>query len=172
MFARGAVWSNVLFTGGNRLGERRAQKHGRKAGWKPAMAVIKPVSFFSADYEKTRLNWFCYELAFGIYDSVRERLGKRMTMFGIDENALAGFSIKHAREAKTQILERLAGRSDNIGPSREAVKAFFPSMSDDMVDDTVDATLDAWDTLLEICEFCPEACITRRDEPAPMFDRI
>jgi len=160
----------ALFTGGIQLGKRRALPHARKSGWRPAMAVIKPESFFSARNEKTKMNWFCYEIALETYKRISDRLGERLVKSGITEDALTDFSVKLAKDTKVQILDWMEGRIEKVCFSDETVRTRFPSLDDDMIDEIFDAILEAWDGLLEICGSCPNACITNRNEIAPMFD--
>ena len=134
------------------------------------MAVIRPESFISAGREKTRLDRFCYEFALGVYDSISEKLGERLVESGIVEDALAGFSVRLSKDAGKQIVDQLAGRIRGVYFSWEPFKREFPFLEDETVDEMIDAVLEAWDELLEVCESCPNACITRRNEPAPMFD--
>ncbi|GFP19940.1 hypothetical protein HKBW3S03_01444, partial [Candidatus Hakubella thermalkaliphila] len=50
---------------------------------KSGISMIKPTSFYSTEFEKTKLNWFCYELSMGIYDEIRENLGKQLKKYKI-----------------------------------------------------------------------------------------
>jgi hypothetical protein len=40
--------------------------------------LIKPTSFYSAEHEKTKLNWFCYELALHFDLSINRKLGEKL----------------------------------------------------------------------------------------------
>jgi hypothetical protein len=35
------------------------------------ISIIEPTSFYSSESEKTKLNWFRYELSVGIYDNMK-----------------------------------------------------------------------------------------------------
>lgn len=39
---------------------------------------IKPTSFYSNEQEKTKLNWFCYELALSFDLAIGSKLGKKL----------------------------------------------------------------------------------------------
>ncbi|MBM4249022.1 MAG: hypothetical protein FJ149_06240 [Euryarchaeota archaeon] len=152
------------------LGKLHASTVHTVLGWRPALAVIRRESFFPAEAEKTRMNWFCYEISLAIYDQISDQLGERLKGFEIDEKALAEFSVRLARDAKVQIIDWLEGRSKTISYSEEKIGTYLPTLDGGTAKELFNAVLDAWDSLLAICESCPNACITRRDEPAPVFD--
>jgi hypothetical protein len=54
------------------------------------LSMIKPTSFYSSKNEKTKLNWFCYELSVGIYDDMKDDIGKRLKKQKIRDEVLAG----------------------------------------------------------------------------------
>ena len=59
---------------------------------KSGISMIKPTSFYSRESEKTKLNWFCYELSMSIYDDMRVDIGKQLKKHKISDEALAEFS--------------------------------------------------------------------------------
>lgn len=61
---------------------------------KCGISIIKPKSFYSCESEKTKLNWFCYELSMGMYDSMKDNIGKQLKKYKISDEVLAEFSIK------------------------------------------------------------------------------
>jgi hypothetical protein len=40
--------------------------------------LIKPTSFYSNKQEKTKLNWFCYELALNFNLAIKRKAGKKL----------------------------------------------------------------------------------------------
>ncbi len=60
---------------------------------KSGISMIKPTSFYSSESEKIKLNWFCYELSIGIYDKMKENIGKQLKKHKISDDTLAEFSI-------------------------------------------------------------------------------
>ena len=66
--------------------------------------MIKPTSFYSSESEKTKLNWFCYELSAGIYDDMKEDIGKQLKKHKIGDEVLAAFSIYISKNMKEIIL--------------------------------------------------------------------
>jgi hypothetical protein len=133
-------------------------------------SVIKPTSFYSSEHEKTKLNWFCYELAVGINDEIKENLGKRLTKYKIDDKAIAKFSIYISKKMKDIILQKLSGRIEKVYFSYEMVETYFPNLSDRLVNKILDAISKAWDFLLSICETCPTRCISEKEVYCTMFD--
>ena len=69
------------------------------------LSVIKPASFYSNESEKTKLNWFCYELSVGIYDDMKEDIGKLLKKHKIRDENLVVFSIYISKKMKDIILQ-------------------------------------------------------------------
>lgn len=133
--------------------------------------LIKPTSFYSNEQEKTKLNWFCYELALSFELAIKSKLGQKLKRrYGIDEEKIADFSIYFAKEMKKIILQKLSGVIETVYISYELIEAYFPSLSDRMNDKILDAIAEAWDGQLSICETCPTRCVTERDNYCTMFD--
>jgi len=137
---------------------------------KSGMDMIKPTSFYYSQSEKIKLNWFCYELSMGIYDEIKESLGKRLEKYKIDDKAIAEFSIYISKKMKEIILQQLSGKIETVYFSYEMVESYFPNFSDKLVDEMLDAFSNAWDELLGVCVTCPTRCISEQDVYCTMFD--
>lgn len=72
---------------------------------KDGLSIIKPISFYSDESEKTKLNWFCYELSIEIYDNMKRRIGNRLRRNKISDEALAEFSINISKGMKDIVLQ-------------------------------------------------------------------
>ncbi len=132
--------------------------------------MIKPTLFYSSVSEKTKLNWFCYEISMGFYDKIKEKLGKKLTKNKIDEEALAEFSIYLSKKMKDIILQKLSGKIEMVYFSHEMVDSYFPTLNDRLVNKILDAISKAWDEQLSFCEMCPTRCISEKDAYCTMFD--
>ena len=133
--------------------------------------LIRPTSFYSAEHEKTKLNWFCYELALNFELDIKHKLGKRLKRYGIYEEQIADFSVYLAKKMKGIILQKLSGEIEKVYFSYDMVESYFPRrMSDRMVDKMLDAIEKAWDEQLSVCEICPTRCVTEKDIYCTMFD--
>ena len=133
-------------------------------------SVIKPTSFYSSEHEKTKLNWFCYELSVGIFDEIKKNFGKRLKKYKIDDKAIAEFSIYISKKMKDIILQKLAGKIDNVYFSYEMVELYFPTLNDRLVNKILDTISKVWDEQLSSCGICPTRCISEKDAYCTMFD--
>ena len=125
--------------------------------------LIKPTSFYSNEQEKTKLNWFCYELALNFNLAIKRKAGKKLEKrYGIDEEEIANFSIYFAKEMKKIILQKLSGEIETVYFSYDLIEAYFPYLKDKMSNKIMDAIVEAWDGLLDICEICPTRCVTEK----------
>jgi len=132
--------------------------------------LIKPTSFYSAEHEKTKLNWFCYELALNFELEIKHKLGKRLKRYGISEEDMADFSIYLAKRMKGILLQKLSGEIETVYFSYEMVESYFLKLSDRMVDKMLGVIENAWDEQLSFCEICPTRCVTERHAYCTMFD--
>ena len=137
---------------------------------KSGISMIKPTSFYSSESDKTKLNWFCYELSMSIYDDMREDIGKQLKKHKISDEALAEFSIYISKEMKDIILQKLSSRIEKVYFSYEMIESYFPNLSDKLVNKMLDAISKTWDTLLGFCEVCPSRCISEKDAYCTMFN--
>ena len=137
---------------------------------KSGISMIKPTSFYSTESEKTKLNWFCYELSMSIYDDMRGNIGKQLKKHKISDEGLAEFSIYIAMEMKDIILQKLSGRIEVVVISYELIESYFPKLNDRMVNKMLDVISKTWDMLLSFCEACPSRCISERDVYCTMFN--
>jgi hypothetical protein len=71
---------------------------------------------------------------------------------------------------KTEILDKLSGKIENVSLSYHAIEDFFPHLNDKLVDDLLTSAFDAWDSITSMCVICPTRCISEKDNKAPMFD--
>lgn len=134
------------------------------------LTMISPTSFYSSERDKTKLNWFTYELAMSIYDEARKGLGGRLRREGVGGDALAEISVHAAKALADQVRLRLAGGLDTVVISPELVRDRHGGLSDRTLDGMVDAMMRAWDDVLRVCETCTNSCITEHDRRCWMFD--
>ena len=134
------------------------------------ISMIKPTSFYSSESEKTKLNWFCYELSVGMYDEMKEDIGKQLKKHKIRDEILAVFSIYISKKMKDIILQKLSGRIDKVYFSYEMIESYFPNLDDKLVDKMLDSISETWDVQLSLCEICPTRCISEKDEYCTMFN--
>jgi len=138
--------------------------------YKSAMNMIKPTAFVRRECEKTKLNWFCYEVSMTFYEEINEDLGKLLKKFRIKDKDIANFSIYLSKRTKGIILKKLSGKIDKVCFSYELVESYFPRLSDRLVNKMLDVISKAWIKHLDFCVICPTRCITEKDAYCTMFD--
>lgn len=134
------------------------------------MSRIQSTSFYSSQKEKTKLNWFSYELSMAIYDEIKPNLRNILRRSPISDEDLASFSIYFAKKMQDVILQKLSGKIETVYVSPEMIELYFPNLSDKLVNKMLDAISKAWDKLLSVCETCPTRCISEKDAYCTMFD--
>lgn len=134
------------------------------------ISIIKPTSFYSREHEKTKLNWFCYEIAIGFFDEFKQNLGKKFKKKRVNDDALAKFSIYLAKAMKDILLQQLSGEIETVEISYEMVESYFPRFSDKFTNKILDSMHNAWEEQLSICVTCPTRCISEKDEYCTIFN--
>ncbi|GAB6267230.1 MAG: hypothetical protein STSR0001_26820 [Methanothrix sp.] len=149
---------------------RGVRKRRKEKNKKNSLDMISPTSFYSSQDDKIKLNWFCYELALSVYDSMKDELAYRLRRKKISDEVLAEFCIYYTKAMKDEVLRQLSGEIEKVCISYEPVESFFPDIGDDMVNKITDAISYAWDHMLSICEVCPNRCISEKDVFCTLFD--
>jgi hypothetical protein len=117
---------------------------------KTGMSMIPPKSFYSCESEKTKHNWFCYELSMAIYDEMQGNIGRQLDKYKISNKDLAGFSIYASKVQKCIILQKLSGTISVVTISFEMIESYFPNFSDEMVNKVLDVISETWDMQLSL----------------------
>ena len=137
-----------------------------------ARGRITPDRFFSKNKEKTKLNWFLFELALEIerFIAKERRLTAQLHRAGVDDSQMRDFCVHYAKHMKSEILDKLAGRIANVRLGYLEIERFFPLIGDRLVDRLLTVVGKAWKSQTEICVACPTRCISEKDKRAQMFD--
>ncbi len=131
---------------------------------------VKPIFFYSSENEKIKLNWFCYELAIGIYDELSENFGERLKRYGIDNKEILEFSIYISKVMKGVILQKLSNKIDKVYFSYDMIEACYPQLDDELKNQILEGISKVWDEQVGVCEVCPTRCLSERDAYCTMFD--
>jgi hypothetical protein len=162
-------FEQILFKKSKPMMKRMTTK--KKEG-SSGLSMIKPTSFYSTEREKTKLNWFCYELSLGIYDDLKDNIGKQQKKHKISDERLAEFSIYISKKMIDIILQKLSGRIEAVYFSYEMIESYFPNIEDKFINKMLDSISKTWDMQLSFCEICPTRCISEKDEYCTMFNDI
>ncbi|MDD1750163.1 MAG: hypothetical protein LUO89_09850 [Methanothrix sp.] len=141
-----------------------------KENWKTGLDMIKPTSFYSNQSEKTKLNWFCYELSMTIYDDMKKHMGYRLKRHKISDKVLADFSICTSKKLMDVILQQLSGKIKTVCISYELIDSYFPNLDNNLINKMLNVLSKSWDELLSFCETCPNRCISEKDAYCTLFD--
>lgn len=133
---------------------------------------IKAKYFYDNDKEKIKLNWFCYEYAFGLYDKIRnektlERYRGRHT-----QEQLTTFCVYFSKRMKKSIFDRLSNRTPAVIFNEDYVDEYYSKISSKERHSILKAAMEAWDELTGCCVTCPNRCISEMYHYCHMFDRL
>jgi len=131
---------------------------------------IQPNHFFSSQKEKTKFNWFAFELASEIDRGVPYGLKKYLSKKGYTKQKFNKSCINLAILLQGMVLKKLRNEIPIIQINYTEVERAFPNLNSKTTNELLDCTGKAWDNLLGICVSCPSACVTNKDDYCPMFD--
>jgi len=140
------------------------------------MKDISPIQsswFYMYDIEKCKFNWFLYEYACTLYDHIKRSGNETLSRWRSKRTnkQLAWYCGYFSKRMRQDVFAQLDGRTETIYVNEDFV---FDYCHDDTAEEILallEAARSSWDELLEICEICPERCISEREEPSMFFDR-
>jgi len=131
---------------------------------------IEPSHFFGSPKEKTKFNWFAFELASEIDRAVPDQLKRYLSTRGYTKEMFNKSCITLAVLLQEVVLKKLRNEMPDMEISYTAVERAFPRLNDATINRLLDCTGKAWDNLLSICVSCPSACVSNKDAYCAMFD--
>ncbi len=132
---------------------------------------IDPCRFASAEGEKTKLNWFCYELALSVHGRLVGELGERLRGRGVSDDGIAELCVGIARRLGEEIARKLSQGSVKMRLTHRMVASCIPGVKDDsLISELLDAVHDSWEEMIDHCQNCPTACLDEWDRHCTMFD--
>jgi len=131
---------------------------------------IEPYHFFSNREEKTKFNWFAFELACEINRAVPYKLKKYLSKRGYTEQTFNKSCIKLSILLQGIVLKKLNNEIPDMQINYTEVERAFPKLNDKTINKLLSCTAKAWDNLLDICVSCPSACVSNKDDYCTMFD--
>ena len=133
---------------------------------------IKAEYFYTKEKEKIKLNWFCYEYAFGLYTKIRESTDLKQYRTNYKQEDIVEYCVYFSKAIKESIYERLSGITEVTIFYEEYVEDYYPKMKRSEIMQLLKAATEAWDELLAVCEVCPTRCISEMYERCILFDRL
>jgi hypothetical protein len=133
---------------------------------------IKAKYFYENNDEKIKLNWFCYEYAFWLYDGIRKSIKLKKYRKQNDKEQIVKFCVFFSKEMKKSIFEKLGRLTDKTVFYEEYVTQYYPNQNKAINMFLLEVATKAWDGLLSDCEKCPTQCISKMYEKCVLFDRL
>lgn len=131
---------------------------------------IEPHHFFSNQNEKTKFNWFAFELACEIDMAVSPKLKKILAKKGYTKITFNMSCIKLAKLLQNIVLKKLRNEIPEMQINYTEIEIAFPKLNDKIINNLLSCTAKAWDNLLDTCVICPSACVSNKDDYCHMFD--
>ncbi len=132
--------------------------------------TINPKNFYSNQDEKTKFNWFAFELACEIDQAVPYKLKKYLSKRGYTKEIFNKSCVELANLLQGIVLRKLNNEIPDMQLNYTEVEKAFPKLNDKTINDLLTCTENAWENLLKICVSCPSACVSNKDDYCSMFD--
>jgi hypothetical protein len=139
---------------------------------KMAIDPIKAEYFYADESEKTKLNWFCYEYAFVLYNNIRKGATLKKYRKKHTQDKIVDFCVYFSKIMKKSIYEKLGGLVEYTTIYEEYVEDYYPLNTRRENSVLLGAAVKAWDELLSNCVVCPNRCISEMNEKCMLFDRL
>ncbi|GHV80809.1 hypothetical protein AGMMS49944_26000 [Spirochaetia bacterium] len=133
---------------------------------------IKAKYFYANNDEKIKLNWFCYEYAWKLYNEIRKSIKLKKYQKQNDQGQIVQFCVYFSKEMKKSIFQKLGGLTNETVFYEEYVENYYPKNSKAMNMRILEAATKAWDRLLSGCGVCPTRCISEMYEKCILFDQF
>ena len=131
---------------------------------------IEPHHFYSSQTDKTKFNWFAFELACEIDMAVSPQLKKLLAKKGYPKQTFNMSCIRLAKLLQSVVLRKLRNEIPEMQINHSEVEVAFPKLDDKITDELLSCTANAWGNLLDVCVSCPSACVSNRNDYCKMFD--
>ena len=131
---------------------------------------ILSLHFISGEADKTKFNWFAFEIAREIASTVPDKLKKQLEKKGYKTPIFNRACIDLAKLLQQTILKQLSGEIPMMRIDHTDIERAFPGSNDKIIDSLLTCTAQAWDSQLAGCEVCPTARISNRHEYCTMFN--
>ena len=133
---------------------------------------IKKKYFYSNKQEQIKLNWFCYEYAFGLYSKIKNTKSLEKFRNSNTQEQLVEFCVHYAKKMKVSVYMRLSGIEQAVVFEEDYVQEFYPSLKWQQIKPILKVAMVAWDELTQVCVSCPNRCISEMNEYCHMFDMV
>ena len=115
----------------------------------PEYSKINPEHFYTCDIEKTKFNWFAFELACEIDHAVPNKLKKYLSKHGYTKELFNKSCIKLANRLQGVVLKKLNNQIPDMQLNYTEVEKAFPKLNDKTIDKLLTCTEIAWENLLK-----------------------
>lgn len=131
---------------------------------------IKSEWFAQSSGEKTKFNWFCFELALEFYTYIMKNVQLGQFRKRCGEEEIGRLCTYFALEMKKSVVDSLSGKEDSVIIDEAYIADFLPQYSPKTHQKLLGVACAAWESQTKICEICPSRCISEKDEYCEFFD--
>jgi len=127
--------------------------------------------FHHLEGEKTKLNWFLYEVALEYYDRIQDNPELASFREHNDEKQIAQYCAYYARRLKESIFRYLRGQRKSVIFYHDYAGDFYPHHDAQMNALLSRVARESFDHMWPGCSTCQQQCLRDHEAKSPLFDK-
>ena len=125
----------------------------------PSSTPINMSWFHNLEGEKTKLNWFLFEVALEYYDRIMYSPDLKSYRERYDKEQIAQYCTYYVRRMKAGLLKFLRKQRKCINLYQEHITDFYPHHSHQLNSALSEVAEEALTHMLAACKNCPQQCL-------------
>jgi len=127
--------------------------------------------FYYLEGEKTKLNWFLFEIALEYYSRIMESSELKAYKKQYNNKQIALYCTYYARRGKTDVLKYIKGRRKHLHTYKEYIDDYYPNRTNEENDILSKVGNETWEHMLNACHACPQQCLNDYQSRSIFFEK-
>lgn len=130
--------------------------------------------FYVSDNEKVKFNWFLYEYAGKLFETITSSRMKAIKKWRSRQSneQLAEFCAYLAKRMRQSVYDAQEGKEEGVVFLDRYISDYCHTGTLAEINAVMDIAGKAWENLLRSCSACPTGCLDEPDGYCEMFDRM
>jgi hypothetical protein len=126
--------------------------------------------FYSIEGEKTKLNWYLYEIALEYYDRIMDNPELEHYRKLYDEKQIALYCAYYARRLRESLLRYIRGQRKTVIFYKEYISDFYLQHDRPLIRILSRTARESFDHIWFVCITCPQQCLWEHNAKSPLFE--
>jgi hypothetical protein len=125
--------------------------------------------FYYIEGEKTKLNWYLFEIALEYYDRIMDSPELADYREQYDVKQIAHYCAYYARRLRESLLKYIRGQRKTVIFYKEYISDFYPQHDKPLIVILSRTARESFDHMWFVCIACPQQCLWEHEEYSPLF---